>query len=123
MQPPNTLYHNLHQIGEPIQMETKLYTDQDIKNGVKNAFAAVLNRNTTPVYDGRFITLKHSFNSLNMTETEKLRVLFACEEQFGINLPNSAKQSCTVKSVIDAVTKAIKSAKLYEATQEAVAES
>lgn len=104
-------------------METKKFTDQDIKNGVKNAFAAVLNRNTTPVYDGRFITLKHSFNSLNMTETEKTRVLFSCEEQFGIDLPNAAKQCCTVKSVIDAVTKAIKSAKLYDAGEDTTTEN
>ena len=96
-------------------METKLFTDHDIAVGVKNVFAAVLNRNSIPVYDGRFITREHSFKSLSMTDAEKDRVLFMIDEQFDIDLPKSARQCGTVKSVIGAVTKALKSAKRYEA--------
>ena len=85
------------------------FTVKDIEIGVKNVFADVLNRNTIPVHAGRLIEPRHSFNKLEMTEAEKRRVLFMCEEQFNIDLPQSAKACGTVKSVIEAVVKCVKS--------------
>ena len=90
------------------------FTAKDIENGVKNAFAAVLNRNSIPVYAGRFLNRKHSFSNLNMIESEKIRVLSMCEEQFNIDLPTSAKSCCTVNSVIETVTKYVKSSGQFQ---------
>lgn len=85
------------------------FTVKDIEIGVKNAFAEVLNRNSIPVHAGRCFEPRHSFSKLEMIDAEKRRVLFMCEEQFNIELPQSAKACGTVKSVIDAVTKCVKS--------------
>lgn len=69
------------------QVEKPEVTEESVKYKIKQMIVSLLNTGVrSGVYTPNMISDKHSFEDLELTEHEKLRLILQCDELYGINL-------------------------------------
>ena len=75
----------------PVEKQEVNLTEESVKVKIKQMIVSLLNVGTrVSMYTTDMISNAHTFEQLNMTEHEKMRLIFQCDEFYGINLDASA---------------------------------
>lgn len=88
----------------PAEKQEVRLTEDSIKTKIKYMIVDILNTGVrSGVYTIGMVSSAHTFEQLNMTIYEKRRLIFQCDEHYGINLGAAAEGTARVGELISMV--------------------
>lgn len=88
----------------PVEKQEPVLTEDGIKTKIKYMIVDLLNTGIrSGVYTIGMVSSAHTFEQLNMTVYEKRRLIFQCDEYYGINLGAAAEGTSRVGELISMV--------------------